>query len=48
MARLNRVLDVVEEKGDTALITRVQGMIRREIARSARVIAAVKARAGVP
>jgi hypothetical protein len=48
MARLNRILDVVEEKGDTALIARVQGMIRREIARSARVIAALKARAGVP
>ena len=48
MARLNRALDVAEDKGDSGLVTRTNELIRRETARDAQAIAAVKASAGAP
>jgi len=48
MARLNRALDVAEDKGDSALVTRTNELIRRETTRDAQVIAAINARAGAP
>jgi hypothetical protein len=48
MARLNRALDVAEDKADSSLIARTNELIRREIARDAQVIAAIKAKAGAP
>ncbi len=38
MARLNRILDVAEDRADAALIARTQAVIQREIARDARVL----------
>lgn len=48
MARLNRALDVAEDKADGPLITRSNDLIRREIARDAQVVTAIKAKAGTP
>ncbi len=48
IARLNRILDVAEDKGDGALIARAKGVIQREIARDARVLHAIRARLEVP
>ncbi len=48
MARLNRILDLAEEKAETTIVNRANELIRRENARSARVIAAIRARTGGP
>jgi hypothetical protein len=46
MARLNRALDIAEQKGDQALIARVKDLTEREIVRDARVMDHMKADAG--
>ncbi|HTA91013.1 MAG TPA: hypothetical protein VK745_15595 [Polyangiaceae bacterium] len=43
MARLNRILDVAEDRADAALIARTQAVIQREIARDARVLHRIRA-----
>jgi len=47
MAQLNRILDVAQDKGDTALAARTDAVIQREIARDTRVLQAIRAREGV-
>jgi len=47
MAQLNRILDVAQDKGDTALASRCNSVIQREIARDARILQAIRAREGV-
>jgi hypothetical protein len=42
MARLNRILDVANQKGDTALASRCQNDINREVARDARVMQQIR------
>lgn len=42
IARLNRILDVAEDKADAALIARTRAVIQREIARDARVLHAIR------
>jgi hypothetical protein len=42
MARLNRILDVENQKGDTALASRCQNDINREVARDARVMQQIR------
>lgn len=46
MARLNRILDVANQKGDTALASRCQTDINREVARDARVMQQIRASEG--
>ncbi len=48
MARLNRALDLAEEKGDTALANQTNDLVNREIARDANVMASIQAKAGTP
>ena len=43
MARLNRALDVAESSSDTAMVARINDLIRRENARHARTMAAIEA-----
>ena len=47
MAQLNRILDVAQDKGDTALAARTNAVIQREIARDTRVLQGIRAREGV-
>ena len=47
MAQLNRILDVAQEKGDTALVTHTNSVIQREIARDSRAMQAIRAKEGV-
>jgi hypothetical protein len=47
MAQLNRILDVAQDKGDTALASHCNSVIQREIARDARILQAIRAREGV-
>lgn len=46
MARLNRLLDISEDKGDTAMTSHVQNLISAEINRDARVMQDIRSRAG--
>jgi hypothetical protein len=48
MARLNRVIDIAEDKGDPAMAARAKNLIGLEIARDARAMQEIKSRAGVP
>jgi len=48
MARLNRALDLAEEKSDTTLVNQTNDLINREIARDANVMAGIQAQAGTP
>lgn len=48
MARLNRLLDIYEDKGDTAAQARVKVLLDREIARDSNAMASIRARAGAP
>jgi hypothetical protein len=48
MARLNRVLDIAEDKGDPAMAARAKNLIGLEIARNSRAMQEIKSRAGVP
>ena len=43
MAQLNRILDVAQDQGDTALVTRTNAVIQREIARDTRVLQGIRA-----
>jgi hypothetical protein len=47
MAQLNRILDVAQDKGDTALAAKTNAVIQREIARDTRVLQAIRAKEGV-
>jgi hypothetical protein len=47
MAQLNRILDVAQEKGDSALVTHTNAVIQREIARDTRAMQAIRAKEGV-
>jgi hypothetical protein len=47
MAQLNRILDVAQDKGDTALAAKTNAVIQREIARDARILQAIRAKEGV-
>jgi hypothetical protein len=47
MARLNRILDIANQKGDTALAARAQTDIQTEVDRDARILQAIRIRAGV-
>jgi hypothetical protein len=47
MAQLNRILDVAQDKGDTALAARTNSVIQREIARDTRILQAIRAKDGV-
>ena len=47
MARLNRILDIANQKGDTALASRCQTDIQSEIDRDARAMQAIRAKEGV-
>jgi hypothetical protein len=47
MAQLNRILDVAQDKGDTALAARADAVIQREIARDTRILQGIRARGGV-
>jgi hypothetical protein len=47
MAQLNRILDVAQDKGDTALAARCNNVIQREIARDTRILQGIRARGGV-
>jgi hypothetical protein len=42
MAQLNRILDVALDKGDSALAAHCRNVIQREIARDARIMAAIR------
>ena len=44
MARLNRILDIAQDKGDSALATHAKTVIQREIARDTRVLLALQAK----
>jgi hypothetical protein len=46
MAKLNRILDLANEKGDTALATRVQAVIQTEVDRDAQFMQTIQAKAG--
>ncbi|HWZ88767.1 MAG TPA: hypothetical protein VNW92_07950 [Polyangiaceae bacterium] len=46
MARLNRILDIANQKGDTALAARVQTDIQTETDRDAQAMQAIRAKAG--
>jgi hypothetical protein len=46
MAQLNRILDVAQDKGDTALVARTNAVIQREIARDTRVLQGIRAKDG--
>jgi len=46
MAKLNRILDLANEKGDTALAARVQAVIQTEVDRDAKVMQTIQAKAG--
>lgn len=46
MAQLNRILDVAMDKGDTALAAHCRNVIQREIARDARIMAAIRMNGG--
>jgi hypothetical protein len=46
MARLNRILDIANQKGDTALAARAQTDIQTEIDRDAQAMQAIAAKAG--
>lgn len=46
MARLNRILDLAEQKGDTAMIARTNDMISKEIARNASVMSDLQTKGG--
>lgn len=46
MARLNRILDVAQDKGDAALVARTRAVMQREIARDTRVMQGIRAQAG--
>jgi hypothetical protein len=46
MARLNRVLDLAEDRNEPTVAARAKTLIEREITRNARVMAAIKAKAG--
>ena len=48
MARLNRILDLAEDQGNNAVVSRANELVRRELERNARAIAAIKAKAGMP
>jgi hypothetical protein len=48
MARLNRILDIANEKNNTQLATRVQTDIQAEIDRDAQVMQAIRSKAGTP
>jgi hypothetical protein len=47
MARLDRILDIANQKGDTTLATRAQTDIQTEVDRDARVMQAIRIKAGV-
>jgi hypothetical protein len=47
MAQLNRILDVAQDQGNTALVARTNAVIQREIARDTRVLQGIRARGGV-
>ncbi len=47
MARLNRILDIANQKADNALASRCQGDIQLELDRDARILQAIRARGGV-
>ena len=47
MARLNRILDLANQKADNALASRCQGDIQFEVDRDARILQAIRARGGV-
>jgi hypothetical protein len=47
MARLDRIVDIANQKGDTALAARAQTDIQTEINRDAQVMQAIRIRAGV-
>jgi hypothetical protein len=47
MAQLNRILDVAQDKGDTALAAKTNAVIQREIARDTRVLQGIRAKEGV-
>lgn len=46
MARLNRVLDLAEDRNEPTVAARAKTLIEREITRNARVMQAIKAKAG--
>ena len=46
MARLNRVLDIAEDKKDTTLASHCKQVMQKEVARDSRVMAALKAQGG--
>jgi hypothetical protein len=46
MARLNRIIDVAQDKKDSALMAHARQVIQREIARDARVMAQYRSREG--
>ncbi len=46
MAQLNRILDVAQDQGDTALVTRTNAVIQREIARDTKVLQGIRAQGG--
>ena len=47
MAQLNRILDVAQDQGNTALISKTNAVIQREIARDTRVLQSIRAKEGV-
>jgi hypothetical protein len=47
MAQLNRILDIAQDKGDTALAAKTNAVIQREIARDTRILQGIRAREGV-
>ena len=47
MAQLNRILDVAQDKGDSALVAHTNAVIQREIARDTRVLQTIRAKEGV-
>ena len=46
MAQLNRILDVAQDQGNTALVTHTNSVIQREIARDTKVLQGIRARGG--
>ena len=48
MARLDRILDIANQKGDTALAARAQTDIQAEVDRDAQAMQAIRVKAGVP
>ncbi len=47
MARLNRILDIANQKGDASLAGRCQTDIQKEIDRDARILQAIRVREGI-